>query len=108
MHAAHALDKRPDVKAIIITGDGTKAFAAGADIMEMVDQTYDEVSASLLGVRISSSDCRRLQLIKSCRGLKQCVACTEYTAKHAFCAPSAGVSHPAWSHLVTCLSLQPA
>ena len=47
MHAAHALDKRPDVKAIIVTGDGRKAFAAGADIMEMADQTYDEVNASL-------------------------------------------------------------
>ena len=47
MRAAHALDKRPDVKAIIITGDGTQAFAAGADIMEMANQTYDEVIASL-------------------------------------------------------------
>ena len=55
VHAAHALDKRPDVKAIIITGDGAKAFAAGADILEMADQTYDEVSAILLAVEISSS-----------------------------------------------------
>ena len=47
MHAARALDTRPDVKAIIITGDGPKAFAAGADITEMADQTYDEVRASL-------------------------------------------------------------
>lgn len=43
VHAAQALDKRPDVKALIITGDGAKYFAAGADIKEMADQTYDEV-----------------------------------------------------------------
>ncbi len=44
VHAARALDKRPDVKALIITGEGPKYFAAGADIKEMADQTYDEVS----------------------------------------------------------------
>ena len=43
VHAAQALDKRPDVKALIITGEGPKYFAAGADIKEMADQTYDEV-----------------------------------------------------------------
>ena len=43
VHAAHALDKRPDVKSLIITGEGAKYFAAGADIKEMADQTYDEV-----------------------------------------------------------------
>ena len=43
VHAAHALDRRPDVKALIITGDGPKYFAAGADIKDMADQTYEEV-----------------------------------------------------------------
>ena len=43
VHAAQALDKRPDVKTLIITGEGAKYFAAGADIKEMADQTYDEV-----------------------------------------------------------------
>ena len=31
------------MKALIITGEGPKYFAAGADIKEMADQTYDEV-----------------------------------------------------------------
>ena len=44
VHAAHLFDKSNDVKAIILTGLGTKAFAAGADIKEMVSQTYSEVS----------------------------------------------------------------
>ena len=42
--AAQAMDKRPDVRALIITGQGSKYFAAGADIKEMADQTYDEVN----------------------------------------------------------------
>ena len=71
MHAAHALDKRPDVKAIIITGDGTKAFAAGADIMEMAGQTYDEVIASLSACGMTSSDYRLLHMLNICKGLKQ-------------------------------------
>lgn len=48
VHAAHALDRRPEVKAIIITGDGPKYFAAGADIKEMADQTYEEVKMLLI------------------------------------------------------------
>ena len=75
MHAAHALDKRPDVKAIIITGDGTKAFAAGADIMEMADQTYDEVRASLWGARLRSSDCWFSHMIKRAMSRSYCQAC---------------------------------
>ena len=43
VHASHRLDLTDDVKAIIITGEGTKAFAAGADIKEMASQTYSEV-----------------------------------------------------------------
>lgn len=41
--AAQHLDRQPSVKALIITGEGTKAFAAGADIKEMATQTYSEV-----------------------------------------------------------------
>ncbi len=44
VHAAHAMDSSPAVKALIITGEGPKYFAAGADIKEMADQTYQEVS----------------------------------------------------------------
>ena len=41
--AARALDQDPQVKALIITGEGSKAFAAGADIKEMASQEYSEV-----------------------------------------------------------------
>lgn len=42
--AAEALDADPAVRVIILTGDGPKAFAAGADIKEMSTLTYSEVS----------------------------------------------------------------
>ena len=42
--AARALDQDPQVKALIITGEGSKAFAAGADIKEMASHEYSEVS----------------------------------------------------------------
>ena len=41
--AAEAMDADPAVRAIIITGDGPKAFAAGADIKEMSTLSYSEV-----------------------------------------------------------------
>ena len=41
--AALALDQDPLVKAIILTGEGPKAFAAGADIKEMAPLSYSEV-----------------------------------------------------------------
>jgi hypothetical protein len=41
--ATRAADADPTVKAIIITGEGTKAFAAGADIKEMAGQPYAQV-----------------------------------------------------------------
>ncbi len=34
----------PQVGAIIITGDGGKAFAAGADIKELAQLTYEQVA----------------------------------------------------------------
>ena len=45
--AAMFLDRDlPAVKAIIITGAGKKAFAAGADIKEMSTISYADVSGS--------------------------------------------------------------
>ena len=43
VRAAQHLDRQAGVKALIITGEGTKAFAAGADIKEMASQTYSQV-----------------------------------------------------------------
>ena len=37
----------PRVMAIIITGEGGKAFAAGADIKELAQLTYEQVRASV-------------------------------------------------------------
>ncbi|KAG7374493.1 enoyl-CoA hydratase/isomerase [Nitzschia inconspicua] len=44
LHATHLLDKDKDVRCIVLTGS-TKAFAAGADISEMKDKTYEECMA---------------------------------------------------------------
>ena len=44
--AAQHLDRQSQVKALIITGEGAKAFAAGADIKEMASQTYSQVHAA--------------------------------------------------------------
>ena len=57
VHAAHALDRRPDVKALIITGDGPKYFAAGADIKDMADQTYEEVQFLSISAKRNSGLC---------------------------------------------------
>jgi enoyl-CoA hydratase len=40
--AAGALEDRPDLRAVIVTGAGDKAFAAGADIAEMQAMGMDE------------------------------------------------------------------
>jgi enoyl-CoA hydratase len=45
--AAEALDANPDVRAVVITGTGSRAFAAGADVAELSEQT----PASLLESR---------------------------------------------------------
>ena len=42
-HAAQQHQRNDGVGAIVITGEGNKAFAAGADIKEMASQTYSEV-----------------------------------------------------------------
>ena len=41
-----ALDADPEVRAIVITGAGTRAFAAGAEIAELAEQTPDSLAAS--------------------------------------------------------------
>lgn len=43
------LDKDDEVRAVVLTGSGDKAFVAGADISEMVD--YDTVQAYEFGVK---------------------------------------------------------
>jgi enoyl-CoA hydratase len=40
------LDADPSCRAVVITGQGDRAFAAGADINEMVDATPEELEAS--------------------------------------------------------------
>ncbi|MBA4416517.1 MAG: hypothetical protein C0392_01195 [Syntrophus sp. (in: bacteria)] len=39
MDAAKALESNPEVRVVIVTGEGDKAFIAGADILEMKDLT---------------------------------------------------------------------
>lgn len=41
-HAGDALNANKDVKVVIVTGEGDKAFIAGADILEMKDMTAIE------------------------------------------------------------------
>ena len=43
VHAAKQHQNEDSVGAIIITGEGSKAFAAGADIKEMSTQGYSQV-----------------------------------------------------------------
>ena len=44
--AVEALDADPEVRAIVLTGSGTRAFAAGADIAELAEQTSASLAAS--------------------------------------------------------------
>ena len=41
--ALEALDADPACRAVVITGSGSRAFAAGADIRELATQTYDSL-----------------------------------------------------------------
>ena len=41
--AAQKLDEDPAVRVMIVTGEGNKAFAAGADVRELADQSYSSV-----------------------------------------------------------------
>jgi enoyl-CoA hydratase len=40
------LDADPEVRAIVITGEGARAFASGADVSELAEQTADSLIAS--------------------------------------------------------------
>lgn len=42
--AAHTFQQDSAVGAIVLTGEGSKAFAAGADIKEMASKTYSQVA----------------------------------------------------------------
>lgn len=44
--AVEALDADPACRAIVITGAGTRAFAAGADVAELAEQTTESLAAS--------------------------------------------------------------
>ena len=44
--AASAADSDPGVRAIVVTGAGGRAFAAGADVKELAGVTHDEVRNS--------------------------------------------------------------
>jgi enoyl-CoA hydratase len=46
VEALARLDADPTCRAIVVTGAGTKAFAAGADIREMADQTAATIGAA--------------------------------------------------------------
>lgn len=46
VEAAKECDSDKSVRALIITGQGSKAFAAGADIKELASQTYSQVGIS--------------------------------------------------------------
>lgn len=48
IHAAQEHQSNHEVGAIVITGEGNKAFAAGADIKEMASQTYSEVRCNAM------------------------------------------------------------
>ncbi|HSP57823.1 MAG TPA: enoyl-CoA hydratase-related protein, partial [Halomonas sp.] len=39
------LERRDDLRAVLITGDGEKSFVAGADIAEMRDKTPEQARA---------------------------------------------------------------
>jgi len=43
IHATSVLDKDEDIRCMVLTGSSQKAFAAGADISEMKDKTFEEV-----------------------------------------------------------------
>eukprot|EP00884_Botryococcus_braunii_P003099 jgi/Botrbrau1/12790/Bobra.117_1s0009.1 len=59
LSAARTADADPSVKAIIITGSGNRAFAAGADIKEMASQKYAQAYGRLLEGWMGMRDIRK-------------------------------------------------
>ena len=57
IHAAQQHQHDVNVGAIIITGEGTKAFAAGADIKEMANQSYSQVRCLCRLILVMSHSC---------------------------------------------------
>lgn len=57
VHAAQQHQHDVNVGAIIITGEGTKAFAAGADIKEMANQSYSQVRCLCRLMLVMSHSC---------------------------------------------------
>ena len=43
VQSAHEFQQNSAIGAIVLTGEGNKAFAAGADIKEMASKTYSQV-----------------------------------------------------------------
>ncbi|MCA9536914.1 MAG: enoyl-CoA hydratase/isomerase family protein [Myxococcales bacterium] len=57
---ARAADTDPEVRAVVITGAGTKAFCAGADLKERKGLTHDETRALLDLYRVTAGRIDRL------------------------------------------------
>ncbi|MEW6224770.1 MAG: enoyl-CoA hydratase-related protein [Chloroflexota bacterium] len=66
--ALEALDADPDVRAIVLTGAGSRAFAAGADIREMADRTPETLAADGSFDRWDTVGRLRTPLIAAVRG----------------------------------------
>jgi enoyl-CoA hydratase/carnithine racemase len=66
--SATALDNNPDVGAIVITGSGNKAFAAGADIKEMAGQSYMDMFKTQLFKELDQISTVRKPIIAAVNG----------------------------------------
>ena len=69
------LARQPDVRGVVITGAGEKAFAAGADIKEMADKTYMEAYRNNMFVHKLSA-----------------AMCLSMPRRWAGCRPSSGIA----------------
>jgi enoyl-CoA hydratase len=67
--ALETLDADPACRAIVLTGTGARAFAAGADIRELVEQTAASLSAGHDFDAWARIDAIGLQLIAAVRGV---------------------------------------
>ncbi len=64
----HALDADPECRCIVITGSGERAFAAGADIGELVDETTARLATNDPFARWDEVGSIRTPLIAAVRG----------------------------------------